>query len=128
MKKLIAATLLLLVAFSGCLTAITERESTGSDTTQFYVKGIDAKGQLLFEAPVIAQPNEGVFDALKKSGVPIEYDDTAYGPFVTGIGSIKAGEGEYLALYVDGEYAQTGIADIKPERDMRVEFRIEKIQ
>jgi len=59
--------------------------------------------------------------------VQLDYQDTAFGAFVTGVEGKPAPSGYYWALYVDDEYAKVGVSMLRLERDTRLEWRLEKI-
>jgi hypothetical protein len=43
--------------------------------------------------------------------IKLEYEAASFGVYITGLFGIKAGENEYWAFYVNGEYANFGISD-----------------
>ncbi len=66
-------------------------------------------------------------DALKQL-IVLDYQDTAFGVFVTGVAGKPAPEGHYWALYVDDAYAKVGVSMLKLEKDTRIEWKLEKIE
>ena len=59
-----------------------------------------------------------------KRPVALVYSET----FVNKIEGAIPEENEYVAIYVNGEYAQEGISTLKAENGMEIEFRVEEIK
>lgn len=53
-----------------------------------------------------------------------EYD---FGVMIEGVNGLMADNKNYWAVYLNGEYAQTGIAQIKLQKDERLELKYEEI-
>ncbi len=69
-----------------------------------------------------------LFDAMRAADVPMKYSEYSFGKMITSVGIIGPAEGEYLAIYVNGNYSEKGASDIVPAEGDMVEFRMEKIQ
>ncbi len=79
------------------------------------------------ETAITAAKGTKLFDALRKSGAKMEYEDYTFGKMITAIGTAKAGQGSYIAIYVNSVYAEKGVSEIIPENGDIIEFRLEKI-
>jgi len=73
----------------------------------------------------LALKGENAFEIMQKS-LSVEFQNSTIGPFITSINGVKAGEGEYWALYVNGEYAQKGISLYTIDSDLNIEWKLEK--
>lgn len=106
-----------------------EEPGGASDTIQFKFRAIDSEGTAAIEKEITAQKGQSLFEALSEveNGISFGYREYAYGTFITAIGKVVPGQGEYLAIYVDGKYAEKGVADTIPEEGSTIEFRVEKI-
>jgi len=124
MKRIFVA-LIVFLAFAGC---IQQQETGNTNTVDFSVKVVDAQGSTVLGQELTGLEGQSVFQALTSSGIEMEYDDTGFGPFVTSIGGITAGQNEYIAVYQNGEYANAGIGDLPAEEGSTIEFRVEKIE
>tara|TARA_Y100000310_G_scaffold344957_1_gene460778 strand:- start:6235 stop:6624 length:390 start_codon:yes stop_codon:yes gene_type:complete len=122
MKKLLAI-LVILFAAAGC----TQTQEETPQQTEFYVQATTLDGEILFKHPVSSLAGSNVLDALLENGEDLQYETASFGAFVTGIGTLVPEENQYIAMYVDGEYASVGVSDLIIEEGMLLEFRIEAI-
>jgi len=125
MKKLLII-LIILVALAGC-TQVQQEPQITTPQVDFTVQAVNLDGEIVFGQGVRALEGSMVFDALIEDEVPIEYEISTYGAFVTGVGTLVPEAGEYIGLYVNGEYASVGISELEVEDGMILEFRIETI-
>ena len=58
----------------------------------------------------------------------VQTEDTAFGPFVTGLSGVTAPEGYYWSLFIDNQYATTGIQDCTLYGTKMVMWKLEAIQ
>jgi hypothetical protein len=120
-----AVLLLLLVAASGCVQTAGNQGQAEKATVS--LKYTDKDGATILEKSFLADKGTNAFEALK-ANVAVDYDTFAAGAFVKGIAGVAAPEGYYLALYVDGEYAQKGISDYTIEKDTAIEWKTESLE
>ena len=114
-----------MLAVSALLSGCLSQNSGAQGQVQLSVK-VTADQQTLAEKAGSFPAGTSALDALKQL-MPLDYQDTAFGAFVTGVAGRPAGEGNYWALYADGEYAKVGVSLLKLEKDTRLEWRLEKI-
>lgn len=118
---------LILLFFAGILGCAQKQEAKFAEEVSFKVKVTDSNAQTLLEQELKTVRGKSAFEALLENKVPADFDNTAYGPFIKGLYGIAPANGEYIAIYADGNYAQAGIAQIYPQNGMILEFRLEKI-
>ena len=140
MKKMnfvIAAAVMLLLVSAGCLQTVEEKPMGGNTETvnppenttkmfNFTAKYTDVDGGILLEKSVVVENGTAAFDALTEN-VEVEFETYEIGAFITGLGGVETPEGYYLAMYVNGEYAEKGISDYTVEEDMTIEWKQEEI-
>src|SRR3989338_4184491 len=110
MKRNWLALLVLLTvsaSLSGCLT----QSSPLQGTVQVSVKA-SADGLTLAEKSGGFPAGTPALEALKQL-IALDYQDTAFGAFVTGVAGKPAPTGYYWALYVDAAYAKVGVSMLK---------------
>ena len=64
---------------------------------------------------------------LVESEVKLDLKEYDFGVMIQGVNGLMADNKNYWALYQDGEYAKTGIAQIELEKDERLELKYEEI-
>ncbi|MFH1255660.1 MAG: DUF4430 domain-containing protein [Candidatus Diapherotrites archaeon] len=109
---------------SGCTSS--GNDATIGGTINVKIKIIDAEGKALVDKTIPMDKSADGFSALK-AATTVTYQDTAYGPFITGIAGVDAGNDNYWALYVNGEYADKGVNQYKLEEDTTIEWKLEKV-
>ncbi len=131
MKKsnfVIAIAVMLLFVSAGCLQTV--EEAPAGDTTETFnitAKYTDADGGILLEKSFAVEKGTNAFEALKEN-VEIEFETYEIGAFITGIGGVETPEGYYLAMYVNGGYAEKGISDYTVDEDLQIEWKQESIE
>ncbi|PLS07225.1 DUF4430 domain-containing protein [Neobacillus cucumis] len=65
---------------------------------------------------------EALIDAVGKDN--LEYTDTSYGPMLTGINGVKAGENQFWAFFINGISAQVGPDSYVLQNGDKVTFRL----
>jgi hypothetical protein len=120
-----------ILLFSGCTQTLQEQKDTESpsqeQTVTLTLKLFNEEGQLILDESLEVEPGTNAFEAMQKIA-EVEYEDYgSMGAFVKGINGIRPGQGNYLALYVNGEYANKGISSHSIEDDTLIEWKIEKI-
>jgi len=125
MKKNLIA-LFFLLAVAGCAQQ-NAHEIVYDEEVQFTLRLVGSDGSVISSEPVYAYAGQSVFTALKNSDFPFTYEEQLFGAFLTSIGALKPTENEYLAVYLNGEYASVGISDLIPENGDKINFKIEKI-
>lgn len=91
------------------------------------LKYYDQLGALVFEKKIFAADGSNVFEILKKNA-KIDYDSYSFGAFIKSINDVSPPQGYYLALYVDGNYAQKGISDYVLDKAIEISFKTEKLE
>ena len=124
--------LALLLLFSGCTQTLQEQNNTESPTQEQTVtltlKLFNADEQLILDESLEVEPGTNAFEAMQEIA-EVEYEDYgSMGAFVEGINGLRPGQGHYLALYVNGAYANKGISSHSIEKDTLIEWKIEKIE
>ena len=106
-----------------------EKPGGANETIHFKFRAIDSEGTAAIEKEITAKKGQTLFEALSEveNGISFGYREYAYGTFITAIGKVVPSNGEYLAIYVDGKYAEKGATDLKPENGSTIEFKVEKI-
>ncbi|MEK6958072.1 MAG: DUF4430 domain-containing protein [archaeon] len=120
---IVVAALAILLAFSGCA----QQQITG-EKTSFSLRVTDSSGEAVSEKLLETSTGQTVFDALKENKINMKYEDYSIGPFITGIEGVSPQSGEYMAVYVNGKYADSGVGDLKIIGGENIEFRVEKIE
>lgn len=112
-----------LLLLSGC-TQKTDSPAGAGETARvtFTVTGYQGK---IAEKLVDAEKGANAFEVMKKN-MNVEYAMYSLGPLITEIEGAKPEGSDYWALYVDGNYAEKGIADYSLDKDMKIEWKIEK--
>jgi len=66
-----------------------------------------------------------IFDAMKASGMQFDYNIQSLGVFVTSIEGLAENRstGRYWQYWINGDYSQLGISNIKASQGMRVEWK-----
>ncbi len=97
------------------------------ESVSLELKAIDSDGRTVFESRSVLAKGTNAFDAMR-SLTEVEYQQFSFGKLVTGIAGVSAPTNYYWALYVNGEYAMTGIEGITLNGDTLVEWKLEKIE
>lgn len=121
--KIIPVLFLLLLISAGCLQQ-TEQE-TGTVLVSFKYLGIN--GQSIAENSLSVPKGQNAWNVMKEIW-DVEYEDYAMGPFIKSIEGTSPPEGYYLALYVNGAYADKGIAAYPIDNTLLIEWKTEKIE
>ena len=121
--------LIAIIALAGCATEQLAGQGNGVQNGNIVatIRVFDTQNQLALSEQFTTTPQTTVFEMLGQNNIQIEYDSTAYGPFLKTIAGVEPGEGEYIAIYVDSEYAQEGIGTLRLQNGQQIEFRIEQI-
>ncbi|HLC79722.1 MAG TPA: DUF4430 domain-containing protein [archaeon] len=127
MKNTIIAAILLLVFFSGCSGQILEEQRAPQQLT-LQISTYDTDGYPATTKQIQAEEGMSLLAALKHNRIEMELEESSFGAFVNKIEGAIPEENEYVAIYVNGEYAQEGISTLKAENGMEIEFRVEEIK
>ena len=65
---------------------------------------------------------------LVQSQVKLDLKKYDFGVMIEGVGDLKADSKHYWALYQNGDYAKTGIAEIKLQKNEKIELKYEEIK
>lgn len=71
-----------------------------------------------------AKPGKNVLDQLRKQ-VPVETEDSSFGPYVTAVNGKKAEGGKYWTFYVNDQMAQKGAADYITGGGEKITWKLE---
>lgn len=105
---------------------LSDAKDVGDGETEFYFVAVDRDGK---ESVFLVHTDEKtVGEALDDEDL-IETEERDYGMYVSEVNGDEAdyvGEGEYWALFVDGEYCSESIDSLKIDNDAVYLMRIEK--
>lgn len=135
-----ALTVMILVMAAGCgksepaeeesaavpAAEIRDAEEIGDGAASFYFIATDEDGDE--DAFLVHTDEETVGEALEDAGL-IETEERDYGMYVAEVNGVEANyteNGEYWALFIDGEYASDSIDSIAIDEDAVYLMRIEK--
>jgi len=90
------------------------------------VRLIDFSGVLVLGKNINSNLGVNAFD-LMKSNFDVNYIDYPTGPFVTNVNNLDFNKDYYLALYVDGNYADKGINGYTINKNMLIEWKVESL-
>lgn len=121
MKKIVVLLMILFLSF-GCLQTSQPEEQQ----ITFTIKGFDSNNELVFEKQLQTEDSIKAFDALKENNVMMEYEQYSFGVLITRIEAMVPQIGEYIALYVNGDYSNVGVSDLELNDGDVLEFRVEK--
>jgi len=120
-KKLIIGALSLFLGLS--LASCDKKEEPKVESEKYSIEVFDIDGEKLLEREIIKSSNSLLEDL--KTTTTVEGYDSQYGYSLTSInGSIKD-PNYYLAIYENGEYAQTGIDGLKIDNGDKFKFQVE---
>jgi len=114
----------ILLLTSGC---VQQTQKQASEKATVSLKYTDAKGTTILEKSFKVAKGTNAFDAIKEN-VALGYKMYNAGAFVESIGGIKPPKGYYLALYINGKYADKGISSQVIEKDTIIEWKTESIE
>ena len=113
----------LLLFTTGCAQQ-TQEQST--DTAVVLFKYTDYKGETIVEKSFEVKKGSNAFEAMKEN-IEVGFENYAIGPFIQSIEGVAAPEGYYFALYVNGSYAEKGIADYTIEENIIIEWKTQSL-
>ncbi len=104
----------------------TSQENSSAEIVNVFIR-VDYLGQdLVNETIEVAQGSSGL-DAMKKV-TEVQYQDSAYGAFVQGIGGVESDDSYYWALYVNGNYADKAIDGYEMDEGTEILWKFEELQ
>ncbi len=121
MNKLVFSFILIAVLFAGCT------ETIQQEKTVVLSISAEAHGETILEKQVEMPKGSNAFDAMKENS-ELEVQEFDFGVMVNGIEGVVAGENEYWALYINGAYAEKGIADYSIEENTQIEWKLESFE
>lgn len=116
--------IVLLFLLVGC-TQTTPPE-TNSEKITVYFSYVDNTGATILEKSFEAEKSSNAFDVMKEN-IILEFEEYSFGALVTSVEGIAPPEGYYLALYVNGAYAEKGISDYTLEENTIIEWKMESL-
>lgn len=129
MKKFFFAFFVLFVLL-GCTqqqAQIQQTENTQASGAVSVAFTVIADGENVVEKTLEVAKGTSALDALKQA-TEVGEKEFEFGAFVTSIAGIDAGQSNYWAFYVDGQYAEKGLDQYFLEKDSSVRLVLEKIQ
>ena len=117
----------LLVVSAGCVQQVQEQQGQGEETVTVNFKYLDSEGKKILDKDVVVEKGSNAFEVLKQT-VEVDVEMYDFGPFVKGVGGVETPAGYYLALYVNGSYAERGISDYVIEDGMTIEWKQEALE
>jgi len=121
MNKLIFSFILLSLLLAGCTETVPREE------TVLLTISAEANGETILEKQVEVLKGSNALDAMQANS-ELETQEFDFGVMISGIGGVSAGENEYWALYVNGAYAEKGIADYSIEENMEIAWKLESFE
>jgi len=118
----IFAAIIFLLLLSGCMQKTDAAAAGETAKATFTVTGYQGK---IAEKAVEAEKGANAFELMKKN-ISVKYTLYSFGPLITEIEGTKPEGSDYWALYVNGKYAEKGIADYILDEDLEIEWKIEK--
>ena len=120
--------LLLAALFSGCAQVQEQQNSGNAQPANFSLTVLDSENNVALEKELSAFGGTSLLEALRENSIQLETEQSSYGAFLTGIAGVKPAQGEYIAIYAGGAYAEKGVSDLIVEEGSEFEFRVEKIE
>jgi len=126
--------IVLLLATAGCIQEQQQSEQQGNEKGQengamatVQLKYTDAEGNPIAEKELRAPIGSNAWELMKQN-MQVEFDAYDFGPFVKSIEGTAPPEGHYMALYVNGSYAEKGIGDYTISEGIGFEWKTEKLE
>ena len=111
----------LALALPGCTEAI-----QGETTATVHLL-VENSGGIIVDRQAGVEKGANAFEVMKDE-LFITYQESEFGAFIEAIEGEFPGEGNYWALYVDGEMSATGISGITINEDTEIKWKIESIE
>lgn len=110
---------------SGCTS--TGQTSVAAEKANATIKIIGAEGNEIAGKIIQIEKGKNALDALKQAATVEAKTYIGMGSMVISINGITPDSGHYWALYVDGKFADKAIDAYIIDKDILVEFKLEKI-
>lgn len=120
MKRLFSIAIFLVLVLAGCTN---QTQKNGELSVKIVVK--DLSNETLIDKVEYVSTNQTLFDLMLKHD--IEYQNYSFGPFITSIAGVSSNNGTYWGLYLNGQYAEKGVNEIKLEENLTVLWKLEKL-
>lgn len=137
MQKILFSVFLIaaLLATAGCTQTAQPGQNTNLENNNFgeaqtavlSIKYFDSNNSILLIRNFEVEKGTNAFEAMKNN-LQLEYEMFGNSAFITSIAGTPAPEGYYIALYVDGTYADKGISDYAIKKDTLIEWKTEAIE
>lgn len=88
---------------------------------------VTANDRTLVDKALELKPPVNAFEALKQA-TKVEYEQYPFGVFITSVAGLKAGTGQYWAIYVNDLYAEKGIDQFELTKDTKMKLVLEEIK
>lgn len=121
------------VALSGCIgqSEPEDEEEPQLARLNVMIVGIDPttgnNDKLIWSGSKTFDLGTKCLDAMKTM-LPVETQQTGYGPMITGLKGVFAPQGYYWSLYIDNRYSTVGIADCSVYSNKLIMWKLEKIE
>lgn len=97
-----------------------------ANQVQLTLKIADEDSGLQVQAKRKVTTGQSALEALEAT-VPVKSKNyPGIGLRILGLCNVEPARGKYWALFVDGKYAETGIADLKIEKEIVIEWKTQK--
>ena len=125
-KKILVLLLMVLLLTLGCTSSEETVPANNGEMVKVSLKYTGADGTVLVDKNFEVAKGTNAFEAMKEQ-VAVKHEMYDFGPFIDAIAGVRAPDGYYLALYVNGEYASKGISDYTLEENTTIEWKTESI-
>lgn len=126
----LAVIVIIVLAFLGSSWSKYKQNNTDAENASTEVSADTTTEETATEYTVAYNGVEGknAFELLQENATDVQYTESEYGAFVTGIDGVDAPEGYFWALYVNDEMAQLGASDLITTNDDLVRWQLDKIE
>jgi hypothetical protein len=108
--------------------ATAAKEAAGKKDVTVTLKIADKTSGLSLEARKAVTGDSNAFDVMRHVVALTYRTDPELGPMVTGLCGVTAPKGTFWAVYVDGNFAKSGLGRLTLTKDTLIEWRIERIE
>lgn len=124
-KSFFLALFLLSALAAGCVQNSPRQSALENAAVSLKYFGSDGNG--LFEKTFEVQKGTNALEAMQQN-VQTEVQTFSFGVMMQSINGVAPQEGYYLALYMNGQYAEKGIQEYQINEDTSIEWKTEKIE
>ncbi|MBI4210324.1 MAG: DUF4430 domain-containing protein [Candidatus Diapherotrites archaeon] len=121
----ITLALLTLMAMAGCAQ---EQRATTQVPAGAAITVYGPDGEAALKKDIAGMSGDPLLAAMQEGDIAIETAQYSFGAYIKSIAGISQDEKHYIAIYVDGNYSQKGISDLRLGDGSLIEFRLEEIK